>query len=97
VCAIFSKNEKKLNTRYLYYILNAKKDLVLTPLMTGTSNVSMDKNEIHDIEIPLPDLQTQLAIVNKLNKLQDNIIKFNEEINKFEDTINEQSLNIWSN
>lgn len=97
MCAIFSKDENKLDSKYLYYILNAKKDSVLTPLMSGTSNVSMDKDDIYDIEIPLPDIQTQLKIVEKLDKKQLLIEKLIKEVDEIEIGLDNESLLIWGN
>lgn len=95
MCAIFSKDEKKLSPRYLYYILSAKKDSVLTPLMSGTSNVSMDKEDIYDIEIPLPDLEIQLAIIKNLDKKQSKMEGLIKEIGEIEKNIDKESLLIW--
>lgn len=95
MCAIFSKDENKLDSKYLYYILNAKKDSVLIPLMSGTSNVSMDKDDIYDIEIPLPDIQTQLKIVEQLDKKQLLIEKLIKEAEEIEINLDNESLLIW--
>jgi len=95
MCAIFSNDEKKLNTKYLYYILSAKKDSVLTPLMSGTSNVSMDKNDIYDVEIPMPDVRTQEKIVQELDKTQEKILSMEEEVVTLEEKINKESLSVW--
>lgn len=95
MCAIFSKDENKLDSKYLYYILNAKKDSVLTPLMSGTSNVSMDKDDIYDIEIPLPDIQTQLKIVEQLDKKQLLVEKLIKEAGEIEISLDNESLLSW--
>lgn len=95
MCAIFSKDENKLDSKYLYYILNAKKDSVLTPLMSGTSNVSMDKDDIYDIEIPLPDIKTQLKIVKDLDERQIRAEGLLKEVEKIEDSLDKESLLIW--
>jgi len=96
MCAIFSKDGKKLNPKFLFYILNAKKDSVLTPLMTGTSNVSMDINDIYDIEVPLPDIKIQTKIVEELDGIQKDINKIEEKTVKLENTISHKSLQIWN-
>lgn len=55
--------------RYAYYYLTACKDAVLIPLMQGTANMSMKVTDIVGVEIPLPPLPEQQAIVARLDAL----------------------------
>lgn len=55
--------------RYAYYYLSACKDTVLIPLMQGTANMSMKVADIIGIEIPLPPLTEQQALVARLDAL----------------------------
>lgn len=55
--------------RYAYYYLSACKDTVLIPLMQGTANMSMKVADIVGIEIPLPPLTEQQALVARLDAL----------------------------
>lgn len=97
MCGIFSKNENILDPRYLYYILRAKKDEVLTPLMTGTSNVSLDKDDLYDVEIPLPEINKQRELVKELDSKHEKTIELIKLADETELNIEKQALNIWSN
>lgn len=55
--------------RYAYYYLSACKDTVLIPLMQGTANMSMKVADIVGVEIPLPQLAEQQALVARLDAL----------------------------
>jgi type I restriction enzyme M protein len=77
MCGIQVLKEDILNPKYLYFILSAMKDEIIASLMTGTSNVSLDKDDLHDVEIPLPDIsiqnqfvETQLEIENEIKRKQ---------------------------
>ena len=70
MCALFSKDQNKLLTKYLYYILLNKKDEILVPLMKGATNVTMDCNLLGSVKIPIPSIERQNEIVNELDPYQ---------------------------
>jgi type I restriction enzyme S subunit len=55
--------------RYAYYYLSACMDTALIPLMQGTANMSMKVADIVGVEIPLPPLTEQQALVTRLDAL----------------------------
>jgi type I restriction enzyme S subunit len=55
--------------KYLFYLLNAKKDALLVPLMQGTANVSLKVEEIAGVEVFLPPLTEQQQIVARIEEL----------------------------
>ena len=63
MCVIFPKNEKLVNPMFLYYFLQASKDSILVPLMCGATNVTLDLDELKDVCISIPDIETQNKIV----------------------------------
>jgi type I restriction enzyme M protein len=67
MAALFPKDEKILNAKFLYEILTHRKDKILVPLMKGAANVTMDTDDLHDVLIPVPPLETQLSIVYRNN------------------------------
>lgn len=95
MCGIIVKDTTRLNVKYLFYILSSKKDDILTPLMTGTSNVSLDVDELHDVEIPLPPLEKQLALVKELEKEEEDIKKLEYEVEQKNEMIMKRSEKIW--
>lgn len=69
LCACINRAPEQVIARYAYYYLTACKDSVLIPLMQGTANMSMKVADIVGIEIPLPPLPEQQAVVARLDAL----------------------------
>jgi restriction endonuclease S subunit len=46
LCALISKNEKTVNTRFLYELFMVNKDEYFVSLMEGTSNMSLHINKL---------------------------------------------------
>ena len=81
ICKIWSKDERKLNNLFLYYIL--KKPLKLIEAQIGQTTVKhlLDR-DIRRIRIPLPPLPEQRAIAHVLSTVDEAIQKTNEIIEK---------------
>jgi type I restriction enzyme M protein len=81
------KNEEYINPKYLFEVLSEYKDIILTPLMSGATNVTMDPDDLENVVIPIPDKKTQKLIVeraeifNSLEKLNQVDFSFLHEIN----------------
>jgi len=75
--------------------LASMKDDIIAPLMTGTSNVSLDINDLYDLEVPLPSIQVQNKIVNSLKKFEDEIHYLNRQIELNESKIFERAKSLW--
>ena len=71
-------DKKKANT---YFVWNYLKVLNLENLNSGSAVPSMTQSAYQEIEIILPNLQTQTAIANTLSSL-DNKIELNNKINR---------------
>lgn len=95
MCAITVKDEKRINSKYLFYILSSKKDEILAPLMTGTSNVSLEQDDLYDLEIPLPGIKEQNEFVNKQEELEIKVKKLQKEIEEMELIVDSKTLNFW--
>lgn len=80
LCACLTKDPKVVSARYVYYLLSTLKDLILTPLMQGSSNVSLKIEDVANTKIPLPALPAQQAIVTRLDALADKIRQVEEHL-----------------
>ena len=69
LCACVNQSPNRVLARFAYYYLSACKDSALIPLMQGTANMSMKVQDIAGVEIPLPPLEKQQAIVTRLDSL----------------------------
>ena len=96
MCGIEVINEKKLNPKYLYFILTAMKEEVIASLMTGTSNVSLDKDDLHDLEIPCPPIEIQNEIVSKQEILELEIVAMKQKINEMNEKLIKDGKSIWN-
>jgi type I restriction enzyme S subunit len=67
--ALLPRDPGLCNTKYLYYLLTAKKDEYLVSLMIGTANVSLKVTDIAKVEIILPDISEQRRRVAYLDEL----------------------------
>jgi type I restriction enzyme S subunit len=69
LCAIIPQDDKKVNAKFLYELFMAKKDEYFVPLMSGTSNVSLNIDKLGSVAIPLPLIEKQNRIVTFLEKV----------------------------
>lgn len=69
LCACINREPERVMARYAYYYLSACKETALIPLMQGTANMSMKVADIFGVEIPLPPLAEQQALVARLDAL----------------------------
>lgn len=67
--ALIPKDPKLCDAKYLYFLLQAKKDYLLVPLMQGTANVSLKVQDIAGVEVSLPPFAKQRRIVAKIESL----------------------------
>jgi len=95
MCGISVNDEKTIHPKYLFYTLLAMKDEVIAPLMTGTSNVSLDSDDLYEVEIPLPDIIIQKRFVIEQEKLEDKINSMREETQKLEQVILKNAAQNW--
>lgn len=69
LCACINRVPERVAARFVYYYLSACKDIALIPLMQGTANMSMKVADIVGVEIQLPPLTEQKALVARLDAL----------------------------
>lgn len=96
MCGIEVIDETRLHPKYLYFILTAMKEEVIASLMTGTSNVSLDKDDLHDLEIPCPSMDVQNEIVSNQEILEFEINKMKLEINRMNEKLIISGKSIWN-
>ncbi len=78
--ALTAKDEKIINTQFLYLYLNELKDQILVPLMSGAANVTLSITKLQQLEIPLPDIEKQKGIVIKFNSIKQENEELKQEI-----------------
>lgn len=69
--ALFAKDERKINMRFLHYFLSARLEELFVPLMKGAANVSMRMEDAINVEIPLPPLDEQVRFANEVSLLEE--------------------------
>lgn len=71
LCAVIPKNEEIVNARFLYYYLHFQRETLLVPLMRGAANVSLSIKSVSGVEINLPPIEEQEALIEKINLVGD--------------------------
>lgn len=65
LAALIPKDHKHLNAKYLYVYLTINKEELLVSQMTGAANVSLTLTRLAEVEIEIPDNETQLRVIKK--------------------------------
>lgn len=68
--AVPNEPETVLLPKYLYYILDAKREELFCPLMKGTANVAMRMEDAVNIRFPLPPYEKQVEVVKAVEELK---------------------------
>lgn len=84
LCACVNQAPDRVSARYAYYYLTAAKEHVLVPLMQGSANVSLKLSDIAGVEIPLPSVAEQQAIVAHLDALADKSRQLSDHLDAIE-------------
>ncbi len=71
-----------INPDYLYYILDSKKK-EMAGLMTGSANVSMKVSDLESFVIPVPSIQSQIELVEELNRYREIIDGVNQVVDNY--------------
>ena len=66
--AIPKNPDTELYPKFLYYILDARREELFCPLMKGTANVNMRMEDAVNVRFPLPDIDIQKNIVAQIEK-----------------------------
>lgn len=80
--------------KYLFYFLRSKYN-ELNQMSTGSTFKAISKNNILNIEGNIPEIKEQKIIVSKLDKIQDLIIKTEEQIELLDDLIKSQFVEMF--
>ena len=84
--AALTTKERILDYKYLYYVLNYKKQEI-NDMGTGSTFKAINKSILEEIEIPIHKLEIQQKIVNVLDKAQELIDKRKEQIEACDELI----------
>lgn len=92
----FDIDTSKLFIPYLRYVLSSDKvKSYFKSLGGGGLQINIGKKDILNIEIPLPRIETQIEIVQRIEADRAEIIKRDNEISFFEEKIKSEINNIW--
>lgn len=75
----FVCNHEKLHYEYLYYMLKHESKNI-EELASGMTYPEISKSMISQFKIPLPSLEEQIIIVEKINAIENNILKAKNDI-----------------
>ena len=84
LCAVITKDEKKVNAKYLHIFLHENREKLLVSLMKGAANVSLPIKRLDNVEVVIPSMRRQLEIVELEKTIS---IKNDQLIDKFENQI----------
>jgi type I restriction enzyme S subunit len=70
LCAVIPKDHDELEPLFLYHYCDVFKEELFVPLMRGMANVTLPMRALADLEIPVPPIETQRALINKIEKIQ---------------------------
>lgn len=68
--AVIIPDTKICNAQYLQLALDPIKNKIAKEKMSGAANVSMKIDQLHDIQIPMPPIEIQNQIIEKINNYQ---------------------------
>ena len=66
VCKINDKYINKINIKFIFYFLKQIHEHLTNSYLKGSSNLSLDTKNFNRIKIPIPSLEIQNSILNKL-------------------------------
>lgn len=90
LCALTSLDENLVMTKYLYLYLSYHKDSLLVPLMKGTTNVSLNMRDIQNVIVSIPNIDTQMKVIERIGKikhLEDKIAEAKLQMEEFKKII----------
>lgn len=70
LATLIPKDHEYLNAKYLYVYLTINKEELLVSKMTGAANVSLTLTKLKEVEIEIPEYETQLKIIEKFEQSQ---------------------------
>lgn len=83
LCALIPRDPSQLNAKFLFYTLQHKKDELLVPLMKGAANVSMKADDLRGVMFPLPSIEGQIKIVERVERQEQILVSANQIINSW--------------
>ena len=85
--AVLPKDESAVSAKYLYYYLDLMKEELLVPLMKGMANVTLPMNRLSEVEVPIPDLGEQEALVSFMEEIRNRQTVLSSELSYQHDII----------
>ncbi len=78
----FASNDTNILTRYIYYYLSKLTPIIET-FYKGSNQKQLDKSSFLQLEIPIPSLEVQNAIVEQLDIINENNTTCHKQIDEF--------------
>ena len=94
IAGLMIKDEKQLNTDYLYYYLKSKKSFV-NSVGRGVAQNNINMSILRSFELPLPELSKQKDIIEILDKVATIIETRQQELQKLEDLIKARFVELF--
>ena len=94
IAGLTIKDEKQLNTDYLYYYLKSKKKFV-NSVGRGVAQNNINMSILRSFELPLPELSKQKDIVEILDKVAAIIEARKQELQKMDDLIKARFVELF--
>jgi type I restriction enzyme S subunit len=82
------KNENKITTIFVYYYLKLNKHKLLEPLYVGGNQKILNSDKLLSIKVPVPSLEVQNNIVQKLEKIDNEIETYKQKIKSIQEQKN---------
>ena len=94
LCLIKEKYINKVNNKFIYYFLKSINEYIESTYEKGACNKSLDSKNFTRLKVPLPKIEEQNIIINKLNT-QKYVLDIMDTINKniFDNNIPVDKLN----
>lgn len=71
LASLIPKDHQFLDAKYLYVYLTINKEDLLVSQMTGAANVSLTITRLKEVEVEIPDYNTQMKVVSKYERSED--------------------------
>ena len=96
IAGLTIKDEKQLNTDYLYYYLKSKKNFV-NSVGRGVAQNNINMSILRSFELPLPELSRQKDIVEILDKVVAINGDYKKKLQKLDDLIKARFVEMFGN
>ena len=73
LCKIKDNYKNKINIKYIYYYFHSLHDHLTNIYLKGSCNLSLDQKNFNRMKIPIPPLNIQTKLINRLDSSNDKV------------------------